>query len=201
MFFLLAAFLVILVVIGLAVVLIADSRRLSAQSGRVISSFDQLTLERTECFGSCPVYRITLSGSGDVRYEGYKFVATEGQVDDRLTARQLGELIAAINECNFFALRESYQSDFDGCPAILSDLSSATISVTLGGRTKRIQHYIGCVERSRDTSGDFVPYPLKLYNLENRVDEVVGTKRWIKGYSGQATIEAAPHKVVPTNPG
>jgi len=98
MFFLLAAFLVILVVIGLAVVLIADSRRLSAQSGRVISSFDQLTLERTECFGSCPAYRITLSGSGDVRYEGYKFVATEGQVDDRLTARQLGELIAAINE-------------------------------------------------------------------------------------------------------
>jgi len=34
MFFLLAAFLVILVVIGFAVVLIADSRRHSAQSGR-----------------------------------------------------------------------------------------------------------------------------------------------------------------------
>jgi len=101
-FFLLAAFLVILVGIGLAVVLIADSRRLSAQSGRVIASFDQLTLQRTECFGMCLAYRITVSGSGDVRYDGYNFVETKGPVDDRLTTQQLGELIAAIlsRRCN-----------------------------------------------------------------------------------------------------
>jgi hypothetical protein len=201
MFLLIMAFVLILVGIGFAVVLIADSRRLAAQSGRVISSFDQLTLERTECFGSCPAYRITVSGSGDVRYDGYNFVDTKGPVNDRLTTTQLGELVAAINECSFFALRESYQSDLDGCPALVSDTSSAIISVTVEGKTKRIQHYIGCVERRRNTSEDFVFHPLKLYSLEERVDEVVGTKRWIKRTSSQVTVEAAPHNVVPTSPG
>ena len=135
---------------------------------------------------NCPAYRITVSGSGDVRYEGYNFVETKGPVDDRLTTQQLGELIAAINECNFFALRESYQGDFDGCPAVWSDLPSTIISVTIEGKTKRIQHYLGCAERRRDTSEPIVPHPLKLYNLENRVDEVIGTNRWIKGTSGSA---------------
>jgi hypothetical protein len=185
MFFLLGAFLVILVGIGLAVVLIADSRRLSAQSGRVISSFDQLALERTECFGMCPAYRLTVSGSGDVRYEGLNFVETKGQVDDRLSGQQVNDLIAAINECNFFALRESYQGEIDGCPEVCSDMPSAIISVTVEGKTKRIQHYLGCTERSRDHS--VIPHPLKLYNLENRVDEIVGTKRWIKGTPTPAT--------------
>ena len=39
-----------------------------------------ITLERTECFGTCPVYRLTVHGDGRVVYEGIRFVEVEGTV-------------------------------------------------------------------------------------------------------------------------
>jgi hypothetical protein len=29
-----------------------------------------ITLERTACFGTCPIYRLTIQGNGQVVYEG-----------------------------------------------------------------------------------------------------------------------------------
>ena len=37
-----------------------------------------IRLERSGCFGSCPVYDVTLSGTGEVRYEGRKYVKQTG---------------------------------------------------------------------------------------------------------------------------
>ena len=38
-----------------------------------------ITLERTTCFGVCPVYTLTIYGDGRVVYEGTRFVRTEGE--------------------------------------------------------------------------------------------------------------------------
>ena len=35
----------------------------------------RITLERGPCFGTCPVYSVTLDGSGAVLFEGRRFVA------------------------------------------------------------------------------------------------------------------------------
>jgi len=37
-----------------------------------------ITLHRTMCFGTCPVYRITIYGTGEVVYQGYYFVRVKG---------------------------------------------------------------------------------------------------------------------------
>ena len=37
-----------------------------------------ITLERTACFGTCPIYTITILENGDVLYDGKDFVAVKG---------------------------------------------------------------------------------------------------------------------------
>ena len=39
-----------------------------------------ITLERTACFGVCPVYKLTVYGDGRVVYEGKRFVRVEGTI-------------------------------------------------------------------------------------------------------------------------
>ena len=38
-----------------------------------------ITMERTPCHGTCPVYKLTISGNGEVTYEGHNFVEVEGE--------------------------------------------------------------------------------------------------------------------------
>jgi hypothetical protein len=45
-----------------------------AQEGPV-----EITLRRTVCYGFCPDYTVSISGDGQVRYEGRAFVNVVGQ--------------------------------------------------------------------------------------------------------------------------
>jgi len=41
----------------------------------------KITLERTECYGFCPIYTLTIQGDGTVVYDGKDFVKTKGRVE------------------------------------------------------------------------------------------------------------------------
>ncbi len=42
-------------------------------------------------------------------------------------------------------------------------------------KEKTIIHNLGCIE----IGGNWKVFPQQLYNLENKIDEIVETKRWI----------------------
>ena len=50
-----------------------------------------------------------------------------------------------------------------------TDNPSAITSITIDGKVKRINDDYGC------------PFPKKLRELEDKIDEVANTDRWIKG--------------------
>ena len=39
----------------------------------------RITMQRTPCFGTCPVYTVTVTGRGDVQFMGTQFVSKEGE--------------------------------------------------------------------------------------------------------------------------
>src|SRR5947209_8490280 len=49
------------------------------------------TLERTGCYGECPVYRLTVSSDGSVVYVGTRWVKTLGKKQYKITDAQLAE--------------------------------------------------------------------------------------------------------------
>jgi len=130
-----------------------------------------VTLERTPCFGSCPVYLVTASSSGAVRFEGKSHVSHAGPAVGQIAKARLDSLLAEVQAAGYFGFEEQYVPDSPACRSdnrIASDAPTAITSVTLHGHTKRIEHYHGCPGA-----------PQALSRLEERIDEVLNTAQWI----------------------
>jgi hypothetical protein len=138
--------------------------------------FDRLRLERTQCYGECPIYRITIDGTGLVTFEGERFTKQIGTDHWQLSGSDLTRLQTAIGAIRFFELRDEYKYGDDVCPVSETDAPSAIMTITAGGRTKRVEHYYGCVESG--ISHDV--YPRDLFEFASMVDEIVGVNRWLR---------------------
>ena len=119
------------------------------------------TLERTGCYGECPVYRLTVSSDGTVVYVGTRWVKILGRQQYKISEAQLAELDAAFDRVNFMQLR-----DFDRVEN--TDEDWAHLSLTRAGRTKRVRHYHGDVTA-----------PPGLSVLEDEFDRIVDSGRLI----------------------
>jgi hypothetical protein len=125
------------------------------------------------------MYSLTISADGNVVYDGTASVKTKGRVQGQITLDQLSQLITAFKHANYFSLNDRYSGPADGCPTHWTDSPSATISLRLNGKSKTIVHYYGC--RELDSPGHFGGvWPPELFQLEKRIDEIVGTDKWIK---------------------
>jgi len=122
-----------------------------------------ITLERTPCFGFCPVYMLTIYGSGEVIYEGKRFVGIEGIRTTTISAEKIEQLVSEFQNIAYFSLNDSYEE------TNATDMPSAITSITINGETKIIRHYHG------DSSA-----PKELTELENKIDEIVYSDQWVK---------------------
>jgi hypothetical protein len=137
----------------------------AASYSHELGSFS-ITLERTACYGICPVYTVTIHGDGRVEYSGEQYVDIPGPQKARIPPQNLQGLLKTIDRIHFFALQDKY---FEGC----TDLPTAILSLHLDGKSKQISNYYsGC---DRKTSGPQVD----LGSLADEVDTLAGTRRWI----------------------
>jgi hypothetical protein len=135
----------------------------------------ELTLQRTECYGICPVYTVKVLSDNKIAFDGEKNTSVKGETSDTLSKEKKAQLIEAIDAADVFSLNDSYMGSEDDCPARATDAPSVYLTVKLNGKEKSIKHYWGCVEEK-----DYKVYPPNLYILENRIDEILDTERWIK---------------------
>jgi hypothetical protein len=126
-----------------------------------------LVLERSPCFGSCPVYTVAVSPDGEVTYQGRAHVRQLGAAEARIPRQQVNGLLNELDRAGFFTFADRYVQGEPACGRYVSDSPSATTTVTYRGRTKSIVHDYGCGSA-----------PGALVVLERRVDEVLGTGKW-----------------------
>jgi Domain of unknown function (DUF6438) len=157
-----------LALLGLSVGCHGDS-----YSGPAVTSGDiprdlKITLERTECFGFCPVYKLTITADGAVVFEGRRFVKQEGAtVKSAISGERLKQLMAEFDRVKFFSLEDDYSEIRLSCP---TDQPSAITSIRINGKSKTVNHYLGCREPK---------VPKELTELENKIDEIVNTAQWL----------------------
>jgi hypothetical protein len=61
-------------------------------------SYEKITMKRTACYGTCPVYTATLSVNGKAKYEGIKHVERIGKYSGELFLIEYGKLCYLIDE-------------------------------------------------------------------------------------------------------
>ena len=141
----------------------------------------EVTLERTPCFGFCPVYSVTIRGDGEIAWNGDANVAVVGRRSGHATHAQLVELDRAVAASRFFERDEygdipaqqancfrtgntttcTFQS-FTTC----SDTSHSIITVHRGSETHRIDN-AHCDELDPVDS------------LERLIDRIADDSAWI----------------------
>lgn len=138
----------------------------SAQKGKDASEKDrrggeqitEVTLERTACFGTCPVYKITLRRDGTATYVGREFVERKGTYSGKIYGFE--RLAQLIESRGYFNLKENYTVN-------ATDLPSTLTSVVRAGRRKSVTNY-------GDTG------PVELWGIETAIDGMVTNIKWQK---------------------
>lgn len=119
------------------------------------------TLERTGCYGECPVYRLTVNSDGSVVYVGTRWVKVLGRQVYKISEAQLAELQAAFDRAGFLQFR-----DYDHVEN--TDDDWAHVSLRRGVSFKRVRHYHG------DNSA-----PPALGALEDEFDRIVDSSKFV----------------------
>lgn len=141
----------------------------------------KITLVRSACFGSCPDYRVTIDGAGNVvfstqeesvpgaaevhrAYSPWTGVLIPGTHRTTIDRATLDALIAKFRAAHFFGLRKEY---FAG----VTDNPTYVVGFESGGRSWVVQDYVG----------QMVGMPSVVTELERAIDEAADTTRWVQG--------------------
>jgi hypothetical protein len=122
-----------------------------------------ITLMRSMCFGRCPVYKVSVGTSGIV-FDGEAYVAAQGRHTDTVDPDAVRALARKFVEADFYSMRDKYVAG-------VTDNPTYTLSVDIDGHKKRVVDYVG----------QWVGMPAVIIELENDVDALANTERWIKG--------------------
>jgi hypothetical protein len=126
-----------------------------------------IRLQRTSCFGPCPTYTVTIDARGTVTFDGERFVRVVGRKTAQMSTSTVGTLLAHAERIRFFEMRDAYRviENPDGTVGMVTDLPTKIVTVTVNGRTKRVE--------------DYVAAPDSLAEFEREIDAAAGTKRWV----------------------
>ncbi|HSC07872.1 MAG TPA: DUF6438 domain-containing protein [Steroidobacteraceae bacterium] len=129
--------------------------------GRVLDDSTVIALERGPCFGKCSQYSVAIYGSGRVEFNGRRYVCAPGHRTAQASVADVRSLLEQMLALGYL--------DFYWRPGSKPSLSDTVISsLNHDGYYRRVEHHIGDREA-----------PLFLRELEERIDSVAGTWRWL----------------------
>lgn len=136
---------------------------------------DSIVLERSACFGFCPVYRLTLRPNGAVH-----FVTTARgdtvQRADTVAPRSVAWLASEAHRAGFYTLPRDITRDTALCAMAATDQSTATVTVFRGDSTHSVVDYHGCyMGHNLSVASPLAP----LRRFESAIDSVANSRRWL----------------------
>ncbi|WP_156254433.1 DUF6438 domain-containing protein [Sandarakinorhabdus oryzae] len=170
----------------------------SAPSLPVFSKDVEIQLQRSACHGSCPDYSVTIHGDGRVifesdgpvigaanplfrHYEGYD-VLWPGRHVTRVDPAAVAQLYERFRAARFFGLTPSYR-------APVTDLPTYALTLRTGGKYRTVYDY----------GGEMVGMPTVVTELEDAVDALADTDRWIEGTAGTPALLRAEGARLPSD--
>src|SRR5437660_2815246 len=130
----------------------------------------EITLERTGCYGSCPGYTVTV-GTDGIRFNGRGYVVAAGTHSDRINPEEVRGFAKRIVAADFYSMDASYR-------ASVTDNPTCVLTITIDGKTKEVEDYVG----------EWEGMPAIITELEDAVDALARTGRWINGEPGLVAV-------------
>jgi len=116
-----------------------------------------LYIEKTACYGTCPVYRTEIFLTGKMIFQGTANTKLTGRYCATIDKNILNRLIDAFNTQLYFSFNDAYLSR-------VKDLPTTTTRINYNGKQKKVLDY------------DKAPRELKA--LEKMLETIVDTTSW-----------------------
>jgi hypothetical protein len=116
-------------------------------------------LSRSMCLGPCPSYQVEIRGDGSVSYTGTVNVAVQGRQASQIPQESVRALFRAFRRAEYLSLSDNASK------IEVTDTSHSRTSIGYDGRVKSVEH---------NGTG-----PAALLVLENEIDNVAGTAKWV----------------------
>jgi hypothetical protein len=140
-----------------------------------------ISLQRTACYGSCPDYKVTIDGRGNVvfttrppldggdsavhrEFSISTGVRVSGTYRTVVSEADVASLLQKFEAADFFSLKDEYRSAQTDSPTYI-------LSIDTGNGSKTVVDYVG----------EMADMPPVVTTLQDAVDKMAGTDRWIKG--------------------
>lgn len=94
----------------------------------------EISLERTPCFGACPIYKVTIKSDGTLLYHGQRFVDRIGDYRARVSAKAVKRLGASLTRLGYWKFNRSYDQQ-------VTDLPSQIVTVRTSKYVKTVSEY------------------------------------------------------------
>ena len=120
--------------------------------------FDSITLERTECLGTCPVYKVTFFRSGTARLEAHAFMPLKGDFEGRVPIAVFARLCFALDKLGFAGFKADYRAPWTDCATCI-----VTVSTKTGSQSVSDYGEVG---------------PIELWTIQNVLDRVREQVEW-----------------------
>jgi len=118
--------------------------------------------------GNDPKFNLKIFGNGEIEYNGIENVKIKGFIKSYISNEKTILLLKKFKEENFFTLNNSYpQNNF-------INNSSTTISISIPKENSEI------IKKSVKYFNSYNEIPKNLLNLEKKIYEIVGLKKWVE---------------------
>ena len=116
-----------------------------------------MVFSRTVCYGTCPVYTMTITGNGLATFEGERFTDKIGTFTKQFSEVETKTLFEDLATYSWTAFKDEY-------PASVSDLPSTVFQFTYKGTNKKVI-----------VSGE---HPSSLDVLEDKLSKIAESDGW-----------------------
>jgi hypothetical protein len=124
----------------------------------------EIEFRRGECFGSCPVYQVRISGEGSVDYKDRQpamVVSGEekplfGELKGTIPRSEVEDLVEAFRGADFYSLDDQYKLG-------VTDMPTYVLTLRIGAAQKTVIDYVG----------GQVGMPHAVSEIEDRIDKLI----------------------------
>lgn len=120
--------------------------------------FDSISIRRTGCFGSCPVYEMVLHRDGSAEFNAEAHLPKLGKFVGEAHLGLYGRLCYLIESSHFNEMSSSYRGNW-------TDDSTCIVTVTSGAKVKAVSDYGGVG-------------PIQLWAIQELLDTVKNETEW-----------------------
>jgi hypothetical protein len=127
------------------------------KKGKSIVQDGKIQMQKTSCFGRCPVYLISINSDGRAEYLGTLHVKKLGKFEKQLNEQEKNDLFSAFNNSSIWEMKDEYLFN-------ATDIPSTIVTYSYNGKTKTIK--------------DQKDAPEKLKELEKMVEAIAESDGW-----------------------